>query len=344
MTPGDESRSRASMRKVAERADVAISSVSRVLSGHPDVSEKMRLRVMAAVAELEYEPDFVAQSLRRGQTLSVGFVLGDISNPLLADVVLGAERELRHNGYSVLLMSSEGDPELDVRSVRFFGTRRADGMILSIVDETNAALLEALRQVKVPIVLVDREISHDIAASSAVADHRSGMRDAVAHLISLGHRMIALIGGSRGTLPGRQREEGLHDAVRASGEAIEADILDGPFSPLHGAEATTRLLDRDDPPTAIVCGSNQLLVGCLPVLNARGVRVGRDVSLVTCDDVPASLVFQPPLASISRDMAGLGRTAAELLLRRVAHAGPPEHVVLPTRFTPRASCAPPVTR
>jgi LacI family transcriptional regulator len=313
-----------------------------VLSGHPDVSEKMRLRVLAAVTELEYEPDFVAQSLRRGLTLSVGFILGDISNPLLAEVVLGAETKLRHSGYSMLLMSSENDPELDVRSVRFFDTRRVDGMILSIVDETNERLLEALRQVMVPVVLVDREVDEDVGASSAVADPRSGMREAVAHLITLGHRNIALIGGSRGTLPGRRREEGLRDAVRESGEAIEADILDGPFAPEHGAEATAQLLDRGAPPTAIVCGSNQLLVGCLSVLNARGIAVGSDISLVTCDDVPASVVFRPPLASISRDMVGLGRTAAELLLRRLAHASPPEHVVLPTRFTPRASCAPPV--
>jgi len=330
------------MRKVAERADVAISSVSRVLSGHPDVSDRMRARVQAAVAELEYEPDFVAQSLRRGQTLSVGFVLGDISNPLLADVVLGAERELRHNGYSMLLMSSENDPDLDVRSVRFFDTRRVDGMILSIVDETNEGLLEALRQVKVPVVLVDREVGEDVGASSVVADHRSGMREAVEHLIRLGHRRIALIGGSRATLPGRRREAGLHDAVQASAAAIEVEILDGPFSQAHGAQATTRLLDRRDPPTALVCGSNQLLVGCLSVLNARGVVVGDDISLVTCDDVPASLVFRPPLASISRDMVGLGRSAAELLVRRLGHAGPPEHIVLPTRFTARESCAPPV--
>ena len=341
MTDSDERRQRTSMRKVAERADVAISSVSRVLSGHPDVSEAMRARVMAAVAELEYEPDFLAQSLRRGQTLSVGFVLGDISNPLLAEVVQGAETELRHNDYSLLLMCSENDPELDVRSVRFFGARRVDGMILSIVDERNEELLQALRSAKVPMVLVDRSVEPDIGASSVVANHRAGMREAVAHLIELGHRRFALIGGSRGTLPARVREAGLADAVEASGEAVDVEVLDGPFSPEHGAQATGRLLDMDVPPTAIVCGSNQLLVGCLSVLNARTVRVGADVSLVTCDDVPASMVFHPPIASISRDMVGMGQAAAELLVERLGDGGEPKHVVLPTRFTVRESCAPP---
>src|SRR6186713_1898906 len=95
VSAGSATRRRASMREVADMADVAISSVSRVLSGHPDVSTAMRERVLTAVQQLEYEPDFLAQSLRRGQTLSVGFVLADISNPLMAEIVLGAEAVLR---------------------------------------------------------------------------------------------------------------------------------------------------------------------------------------------------------------------------------------------------------
>ena len=127
---------------MAERAGVAISSVSRVLSDHPDVSEPMRARVLAAVAELEYEPDFLAQSLRRGQTLSVGFVLSDISNPLLADIVLGAETELRRSGYSLLLMNSENDAALDVQSMRLFGTRPSD--TLEIAGPNPARLAKTL--------------------------------------------------------------------------------------------------------------------------------------------------------------------------------------------------------
>ncbi|MFV2062045.1 MAG: LacI family DNA-binding transcriptional regulator [Chloroflexota bacterium] len=337
----EDTQSRASMLKVAERADVAISSVSRVLSGHPDVSDRMRKRVMAAVAELEYEPDFLAQSLRRGLTLSVGFVVADISNPLLADIVLGAETELRGSGYSLLLMNSENKPELDARSIRFFQTRRVDGMLLSLASETDPALNAALNQVKVPIVLVDREIPGSIDASSVHNDHAKGMTDAVRHLLDLGHKRLALIGASRDTLPSRAREEGLRLAVAERSDAIDVTILEGPLSREHGADVTATLLDGDEPPTAIVCGSNQLLVGCLQVFNERGVRVGRDVSLVTCDDVPASLVYQPPIAPISRDTVGLGRAAAELLLRRLRDDAEAETVALPTVFTPRASCAPP---
>lgn len=329
------------MRKVAERADVAISSVSRVLSGHPDVSEKMRDRVLAAVSELEYEPDFLAQSLRRGETLSVGFVLGDISNPLLSDIVLGAETELRKAGYSLLLMNSENDPELDVRSIAFFHTRRVDGMLLSTVGESAPELLQALRQIHAPVVLVDREVPADIGASMVLNDHASGMTAAVRHLIELGHRRIALIGGSRDTVPGREREQALRKAVDEQADPVDVTVLAGSFSSDHGAAATRTLLDDSDPPTAIVCGSNQLLVGCLRVLNERSINVGHDLSIVTCDEVPASELFHPRIAAITRDPVELGRTAAELLVRRLRDAVEPERVVLPTEFVPTDSCAPP---
>ncbi|MFV2065220.1 MAG: substrate-binding domain-containing protein, partial [Chloroflexota bacterium] len=188
--------------------------------------------------------------------------------------------------------------------------------------------------------LVDREIPGSISASSVHNDHAAGMTAAVRHLLELGHRRIALIGATRETLPSRAREDGLRLAVAERSEAVEVTILEGPLTRERGAEATAVLLDGEEPPTAIVCGSNQLLVGCLQVFNERGVRVGSDVSLVTCDDVPASLVYQPPIASISRDTVGLGRAAAELLLRHLRDGADPETVVLPTAFTSRASCAP----
>jgi LacI family transcriptional regulator, galactose operon repressor len=126
---------RSSMRQVAEMAGVAMSSVSRVLSGHPDVSPAMRERVMEAVERLGYEPDLLAQSLRRKATRSVGFVVGDISNPLLAEITLGAETTLREAGYSMLLTNSENDPALDASHVRLLMQRRVDGLMLSLASE-----------------------------------------------------------------------------------------------------------------------------------------------------------------------------------------------------------------
>ena len=327
--------SRASMRKVAERAGVAISSVSRVLSGHPDVSPAMRQRVLAAVGELEYEPDFLAQSLRRGQTLSVGFVLSDISNPLLADIVLGAEATLRSGGYSLLLMNSENDPALDVSSIRFFQTRRVDGMLLSIVSESDGSMLEVLGQVKVPVVLVDREVPGEIRASSVHNDHASGHdrgRAPPPRPRASAHRADRRLAG---TLPGRAREAGLR-------EAIEADRRprDGPAR-LVLARSRRRghaHAARRPPPSAIICGSNQVLVGCLRVLHAEGIastrRVARDLRRIPRRAAPAAHRLDRP------GHGGPGPAAADLLLRRLRDGAEPETVVLPTTFTPTASCAP----
>lgn len=329
------------MREVADLADVAISSVSRVLSGHPDVSAEMRERVLTAVRRLEYEPDFLAQSLRRGQTLSVGFVLADISNPLMADIVLGAEAILRAAGYSLLLMNSENDPELDSAHIRFFQSRRVDGMILSLASETEAQTLDTIAQAKGPAVMVDRAVPERLAASAVVNDHRTGMEAAVEHLIDLGHRRIALITGSIAQLPGRERMDAMRAVVARRPEPVEAVYRPGSFSTEHGETAAREVLSAMEPPTAIIAGGNQLLIGVLRVLRECGLRVARDVSLVACDDVPLSELYEPPIATIDRDTVGLGRVAAELLLGRLMAGDGPRTEVLPTSFTPRASCAPP---
>jgi len=331
---------RASMREVADLAGVAMSSVSRVLSGHPDVSAPMRTRVMAAVDQLGYEPDFLAQSLRRGATLSVGFVVGDISNPLIADIACGAESELRRAGYSMLVMNSENDPRMDAAHVRFFESRRVDGLILSLANEQTPETLEALANVDLPFVLVDRELPARFRASAVRGDHRNGTRDAAEALLDLGHRRIALVTGPVDISPVRERIAGLRDAVAARGIPDETIVMAGSLSAEHGETATEALLASSDPPTAIIAGGNQPLVGCLRALIRHGLRPGRDISLVTCDDVPLAELYDPPISVIARDTVGLGRTAAELLLRHLRGDEDPRTVILPMVFKLRASCTP----
>lgn len=335
----DGRRKRASMREVAELAEVAISSVSRVLSEHPDVSAEMRERVLTAVRQLEYEPDFLAQSLRRGATLSVGYVVGDISNPLIATITSGAESILRGAGYSMLLMNSENDPELDAAHIRFFQARRVDGMILSLASERRAATLEVLAQVDVPIILIDRDVPGDLQASMVRNDHREGMRAAVGHLLDQGHRRIALITGALDLWPVRERIAGMAEAVAARGRPDETVSLVGSLSAEHGERSTEQLLAMHPRPTAIVAGGNQVLAGCVRALTRHGIRIPDDMSLITCDEVDLSELHSPPIASVSRDTLLLGRTAAELMLERL-NGGEPRTVLLPTTYTPRPSSGP----
>ena len=332
---------RTSVKEVAERAGVAISSVSRVLSDQADVSAAMRERVLAAVHELGYEPDFLAQSLRRGSTRSVGFVVGDITNPVMANLALGAEDVLRAAGYSMLLMNSGGEPDLDEAHIRFFLSRRVDGMLLSLASEKRRATLDLLAQAQVPVVVLDREVPPKIGANAVLSDHRSGMRAAVEHLIDLGHRRIALITASLEWRAGRERVAGMRDAVEARGIADETVSLPGSLLAEHGDAATNDLFARPVPPTAVIAGGNQLLIGTLRALTRLGLRVGEDVALVTCDDFPLSELYRPPIATIGRDTVGMGRTAAELLVSRIRFPQEPATVILPTTYKPRPSACPP---
>lgn len=338
--PGDVVPHRANVREVAELAGVAISSVSRVLTEHPDVSSSMRVRVLAAVEELHYEPDFLAQSLRRGSTLSVGFVVGDISNPVMASFARGAETVLRAAGYSMLLMNSDGDPALDEAHIRFFQSRRVDGMLLSLASEKRRATLDLLETIGMPFVVFDREVPARIGANAVLSDHRTGMRAATEHLLDLGHRRIGLIIPSLEMRAGRERVGGLRDAIAARGIEDETIVLPGSLLAEHGESATNELLDLPDPPTAIIAGGNQLLIGTLRVLTARGKRVGEDIALITCDDLPLTELYRPPIATISRDTIGIGRAAAQLLHARLQHAEEPATVMLPTTYRPRASASP----
>lgn len=331
---------RSSMREVAQLAGVALSSVSRVLSGHPDTSDEMRTRVLTAVEKLGYEPDLLAQSMRRGSTMSVGFVVGDISNPLLAEIAHGAETTLRRAGYSMLLTNSENQAALDATHVRLLQQRRVDGLLLSLAAEDDETTTDLLRTLDTPVVLIDRELGVDVHASAVLSEHRIGTAAAVDHLLELGHRDIALILGQP-VRPSRERLHGLEDAYRERGLEQTYTVLQGELTAEHGHAATRELLDRDPPPTAIIAGGNQIMVGALREIVARGVAVGPELSVVCCDDVAITELFSPPIAVVRRDYAEMGRQAAELLLERLGGDDPPRTVTLPTEFVVRPSCAAP---
>jgi LacI family transcriptional regulator, galactose operon repressor len=330
---------RAGMREVAERAGVALSSVSRVLSGHPDVSEVMRNRVRDAVAALGYEPDMLAQSMRTGATMTVGFVVSDISNPLFAQIGLGAEVRLRASGYALQLANSMSRPELDARHVRLFRSRRVDGLLLSLADEDDGEAVGAVAASGIPCVLVDREAPELAEMSAVLSDHAAGMTEAVGHLLELGHQRIALINGNPHVRPGKERAKVLRRLTRGRPD-VTAQLRQGSFTAEHGEATSIELLSQPHRPTAIIVGGNQILAGVLRGIRAAGLRVPSDLSLITCDDVPLAEFLEPPIATVSRKPGEIGRVAAELLLDRMAGAEP-RRVTLPTGFRATDSCAKP---
>lgn len=336
----DDRPRRATMQDVAERAGVALSSVSRALSNHPDVSPAMRRRVREAAAELGYEPDLLAQSLRRGSTNTVGFVVRDIANPFFAEIADGAEHVLRRAGQVMLLTNSDGHVDLEAEHIQVLRRRRADGLILSLVSENSGPSIDLLRTVTTPIVLLDRDVE-GLGGGAVLSDHYVGVRAAVEDLIALGHRRIALVTGSPSIRPTRERVRGLTDGMEA--QRLEADrklFVLGSFDAAFARRETTTMLDLGDPPTAIVSGGVQSTLGVLEAIVDRGLVAGEDIALVACDELHFFDVFRPPISVVARNPERIGGEAAKLLLE-IGAGGPGRIVTIPTEYRRRASSVAP---
>ena len=335
---GDEGpprKARPAMKEVAERAGVAVSSVSRVLSGHPDVSSVMQNRVLDAVVALNYQQNLLAQSVRTGETRTVGFVVPDISNQLFAEVASGAEQELQAAGYSMFLMNSMNQSQLELEHLRFMNRRRVDGLLISLADESASAVTAEIMQMAVPYVLVDRSLSGAPRSQMVWNDHQSGVTEALPHLYGLGHPSVALINGNPKVRPSRERAKAFRSFFRRD-ESLNGQVISGEFSANFGEEATSLLLDSPEPPSALIAGSNQILVGVFGELRRRGLEIARDISVVGCDDTPMAAVFSPPIDTIARSPLDLGKSGARKLLAILTRETP-EAESLPTYFTVRGS-------
>jgi LacI family transcriptional regulator len=329
------------IRAVARAAGVAVSSVSRVMSNHPDVSPAMKKRVNDAARALGYEPDIVAQSMRKGSTRTIGFLVSDISNPLFSQIALGVEMTLNAAGYAMLIANSQGNPHHDARRIQLLRQRRVDGLILSLADEENSAGIAQLKALDRPFVLLDRDVK-GLDVPAVVSDHAAGMRTAIDHLVYLGHRLIGLICTGGNTRPSKTRIDAVVAACHEH-RGVTAIVEAGSATAGHGEAAAEMLLSRKKPPTAIIATSNQSLIGVLRSLRRHQIVVPRDMSLVTCDPLPLTEFLEPWLAAIDRDHVQMGSTAAELILETL-RGNTSEKVTLPVMFDPNESCGPARTK
>lgn len=329
------------MRAVAARAGVAVSSVSRVLNNHADVSEELRIRVLAAVEELGYRPNPVAQSLRSGATRTIGCIVRDIANPLFGDIVKGAESVLHSAGYSVLVSNTDGDIARDVEYIELFLRRRVDGLLLSLQAEDNQAMIDALERAECPLVLLDRDVP-ELPASAVLCDHFTGIAAAVGHLLELGHRRIGLVAGQPVIRVSRERKRGYDHAHARAGVPVAPELVRlGPFAAEFGYTSTLELLDLPDAPTAIVAGGIQFTMGCLRALHERAVSIGADMSFVSADDIAWLELHHPPVSVVRRDHIRMGQLGAELLLKALGGDPNPHFEPVGTTYVHRRSVQPP---
>ena len=332
----DVRHGRITIHHVAKKAGVAISSVSRVLSNHADVSEDMRLKVEKAVAELGYEPDYLAQSLRKGATQTIGFMIRDITNPLFSIVAQSAEFELRKAGYSIILINSHGDAATEKENFSLFKRRRIDGIIASLVSEDSASAKSVINNLGIPVVLVDREIT-GLKASAVICNHATGVEDATSDLIKNGHKRIAFISGKKDLLITRSRFKGFEDAYKKAKIKIDTNLVRlGSFSEEYSYKETLDLFGNKKRPTAIVAGGIGASAGALRALNDLKLKIGRDVAFIALDEWPMFDLLSPDLSSVYRDPEEIGRESARLIINLIA-GRPTSQAVIQTQYRRRLS-------
>ena len=262
----------ATIRDVARTAGVSVGTVSRSLNAPGTVRRATLEKVQAAIETLGFKPDPRAQGMRRRNTMAVGFISNDISNPVHAVVFRGAETELRARGYSLLVVNTGGYAEREADAIATLQHGRVDGLIMTINSEQDRRCRALLAEARVPSVLLDREI--DIELDAILTDHATGMLQAVDYLIELGHRRIALLTAGIEIRPGRERVRGFTEAFAKRKLPLPRDLIRAQsLSADFGFRETTALLQLPDPPTALIAGGNQILVGVLKAVQQVGIDV-----------------------------------------------------------------------
>ena len=333
------------LRDVAREAGVHPATASRALNPATRslVNGDTVTRVQRVADALGYRPNPIARSLKTSRSATVGLVIPDLTNPLFPPIVRGIEDRLGAAGYTSLIANTDNDPDRERQDFEAMRARQVDGFITAtarldrdFVTET-AGLSE-------PIVLVNRRLE-DESLPAVTVDDREGARLAVEHVVALGHRRVAHLGGPQALSTGHQRYLGFVAAMEAAGIEVEARTsrFAKAFTEAAGARACRELLDEAPDVTAIVAANDLLALGCYDVLAERGLRCPDDVSVVGFNDMPFADRFDPPLTTVHIPQREIGSAAADLLLERLgdpAGTAAPQIRLSPT-FVARGSTAPP---
>ena len=331
---------KATIHDVAQQARVSVSSVSRALNNYPHVSEALKTRVVEAAEELDYQPAFLAHSLRRGETNSIGFLVGSIANPVISTIYESAAEALASKGYAVTLVSSRNQADLDTACLRLLASRQVSGLIVSSASESPQPSRRFIQETNIPTVMLDREPVAGERVFAVQSDHASSIRKAVFHLVKRGHRHIGFIGGPRGFYPTQQRYRAYQEALAEARIPLRDELIRFAAFTETDAFAEALLLMRNRPlPTALIVAGNIILIGALQALKDRQLAVGRDIALVACDDIHLTQLYRPAVTAVRRDLNLLGKTAARLLLQGIQNNGNRSDRVikLPTQLVIRES-------
>lgn len=327
--------------EVARLAGVSTATVSRALAMPEKVKARTRERVLEAVAATGFIPNAQARNLRLQATRTVILLVRDISNPFYLEIYKGVEEAAIDAGYKVLMGDARDDDERILRYVDMVRERHADGLILMVGRFPQ----ELAKRSRLPPIVVALEMLPGLNLPTVKVDNHAAARAAVAHLAGLGHRRIAHIAGPMPDPMSLDRRDGYLAGLADAG--IPADpslVVEGDFGLAAGRAAIRTLAERDTDYTAIFAASDQMAVGAMGELRARGRNVPDDVSVVGFDDIVLAEAVEPQLTTIHQPRREIGQTAMKLLIEQLSGAGAPSNLVLPTRLVERRSAAVPTRR
>lgn len=333
------SRERVTVIDIAHAAGVSKSTVSLVLQGSSLVNEATRAKVNAVIRELGYVYNRGAANLRQAKSKILGIVVNDLTNGFFAELAVGVDMVVQSAGYVQFLSNTSENIDRQREVVASMREHGISGLIISPARGTEAADFKPLVNAGIPVVIVVRNIP-GAKVSSLVSDNHAGAYAAVEHLAALGHRRIAFMGGFANTAVFSERLGGYRNALNTLGIALDDDLVIGTApSRAGGAEAVGRAMLLSDRPTAAVCFNDAVAFGVCDGLRARRMEPGADFAVVGFDDVIEAETAVPALTTISVDPQGMGRRAAQLLLRQI-NSGKveAEAIVSAVRLVVRQSC------
>jgi LacI family transcriptional regulator len=332
---------RVTLKDIAKHAGVSPATVSLVLRNNPLAAQSTRARVRSSIDSLGYVYDRAAANLRARHTYTVGLVVCEITNPFYAELTAGMDDALDRAGWVAFLANTGESPTRQDRFIERMREHRVDGLLLSPAEGTNPEVIERLRSFGVPVVQVLRRLGRR-NNDHVGADFRLGMKLAAEHLIQLGHRRIAFIGGGRHASPARDRARAYRETLARHGLPL-GPIVDCLPTREEGERAVEHLMSGgSNHPTAIICHNDICAIGVLVGLSDRGLVAGKDCAVIGFDNIPEAAHSRPALTSIDIGARQIGEEAANLLLRRIkAPSDPPESIVLPPRLVIRSSCGAP---
>lgn len=329
--------------EVARRANVSTATVSRVLNGFPGVRKSTVAKVRRAIEETHYVPNPNARSLRVGRTKLFGLIVSDINNPFFPELVDAFEALAAAQGIEVIFTHTNYDPKRLHNCIRRMIERSVDAIAV-MTSEVDEESLQQAQKSGVPLVLMNQQKLADKYPNVPV-DYIAGFREALDHLLSLGHHNIGFIAGPRALNSAQGRKNAFKAALKSHGLNVRPEwIAEGDMRVEGGRAAMEKLLSCNPRPTAVIASNDQMAVGALQAAQHAHIRVPGELSLIGFDDLPIASLLHPPLSTIRHPRREVAARAFNCLQRELAKQELRENTPLQPHLVVRGSTAPPSNR